>query len=203
MRHNTLSWVFFQRSEIPELTGYSPKRHHNCADLSVLKKAQVFNIEKQRTIGILETEFNHSNRTLGREVIHIALQLNAIATEQFSRPGRSSIGQSTLKRLTMDHQMYKRQCFAQTSIDLSNNYDRIVHTAVALACLRLGISHNKIKAMFKTIQTMIHRVRTTHGDSSGTYGGEDIGDWENYPQGILQGNACGPTIWAILSSVIF
>jgi len=41
------------------------------------------------------------------------------------------------------------------------------------------------------------------GDSQITYGGDDLGDWNNYPQGILQGNACGPTIWVLLSSVIF
>ena len=63
----------------------------------VLKKAQVFDIKKQRIIGILETEYNHSNRTLGREGMSKALELNTIAPEHFSRPGRSSIDQSTLK----------------------------------------------------------------------------------------------------------
>ena len=91
------------------------------------------------------------------------LKLNAIAAEQFSRPGRSSIGQSTLKRLCTD----------------------------------------KITTMFRTIKKMINRVHMAHRDLDGTYSGEDIGDWENFPRGILQGNACGPTIWAILSSVIF
>ena len=57
--------------------------------------------------------------------------------------------------------------------------------------------------MFDTIQRMIHKIRTAFGDSDITYGGDDIGDWWNYPQGVLQGNACGPAIWIALSSVIF
>ena len=57
--------------------------------------------------------------------------------------------------------------------------------------------------MFGTIQTMIHRIHTTFGDSDLVYGCEDIGSWENYPQGVLQGNASGPDIWTALSSVIF
>ena len=50
---------------------------------------------------------------------------------------------------------------------------------------------------------MIHRIRTAFGDSDITYGGEDIGNWENKPQGVLQGNTAGPDIWSALSSVIF
>ena len=57
--------------------------------------------------------------------------------------------------------------------------------------------------MFSAIQGMIHRVRTYFGDSCVTYGGDEITNWLNQPQGVLQGNAAGPTIWSLLSSVIF
>ena len=50
---------------------------------------------------------------------------------------------------------------------------------------------------------MIHRIRTVYGDSEISYGGEDMGSWENFPQGVLQGNASGPAIWSAISSVIF
>ena len=57
--------------------------------------------------------------------------------------------------------------------------------------------------MFHTIQKMIHRVRTAFGDSEKYYGGDDLLPHECFPQGVVQGNAAGPTIWAILSSTIF
>ena len=82
-------------------------------------------------------------------------------------------------------------------------YDRIVHTTAALALLRVGIPHTKIRSMFSTIQRMVHSIRTYFGDSKITYRGDQIGDWENYPQGVLQGNASGPSIWLTLSSLIF
>ena len=50
---------------------------------------------------------------------------------------------------------------------------------------------------------MVHRVKTAFGPSEETYDEDDIEDWENTPQGILQGNASGPTVWSLLSSVIF
>ena len=110
---------------------------------------------------------------------------------------------SVLQRCTLDHFRYQRQCFALTSCDLANCYDRIVHTAAALARLRVGDSHSKICSMFNSIQKMIHKVRTAFGDSKQTYGGDDLSVDEFPPQGVLQGNAAGPIIWFIISSVIF
>lgn len=57
--------------------------------------------------------------------------------------------------------------------------------------------------MFDTIQKIIHQIRTAFGDLDITYGGDDIGDWGNYPKYALHGNICGSAIWTVLSSVIF
>ena len=57
--------------------------------------------------------------------------------------------------------------------------------------------------MFNIIQKMVHRSRVAFGDSNITNGGDGIVDWENTPQGVLQGNTAGPDIWSALSSVIF
>lgn len=50
---------------------------------------------------------------------------------------------------------------------------------------------------------MIHRIRTAFGESEITYGGEELGDWQNHPQGVLQDNKARPDIWSVLSSAIF
>ena len=57
--------------------------------------------------------------------------------------------------------------------------------------------------MFQPIQKMSHRIRTVYGDSNFSYGGGELGCWENWPQYVLQGNASGPAIWTAVSSVIF
>jgi hypothetical protein len=204
MKDNYLSWFFFQRAEIPSISGYSPHRHRTCADLMILKKAMDFELSKQRAIRILDTEFNQLNKAVGYEATKHALILNTFATEQFSRPGRSAIDQCISKRCAIDHHRSRRLCFAMTSCDLAGCYDRIVHTAAALALLRIGIPHAKVETMFKTIQRMVHKIRTAFGDSEGEYGGDEIlPNWRAFPQGVLQGNACGPAIWSVLSSIIF
>ena len=203
MGDDYLSWFFFQRADIPTMSEYSPDRYRECIDLMILRCALEFELAKQRTLGILDTEFNHNIKLLGRECSKNSLRLDSLATEQFSRPGRSAINQCVSKRCTVDHHQSCRLCFDMTSCDLAGCYDRIVHNAAVLALLHIGISHKRISSMFSTIQHMVHRIRTAFGDSEITYGGDDVGDWKIAPQGILQGNASGPAIWAVLSSVIF
>ena len=204
MTHPFLNWSLFLRHEIPTITGYSPQRHRKCIDLAILKKSGNFDIDKQRTLGLLDTEFNHINKITGHEAMRNALQFNCIATEQYSRPQRSAIDHALNRTLTFDHFQYARRPFCLASCDLKGCYDRIVHTAAALALRRVGVKPQRIQSMFTSIQRMVHKIRTVFGDSNVTYGGDELDSkWENYPQGVLQGNACGPQIWSILSSTIF
>ena len=203
LRQKDLRWFFFQRSDILEITGYSPTRHRECVDLMIMKKSMCYDVQKQRTIGILDTEFNQNNKKMGKTGMDNAISLGKVAAEQFAVKHKAAIEQIVSKRCVIDHHHSKRRCFSLTSNDLAGCYDRIIHTAAALALLRVGIPHNTINSMFSSIQRMVHRIRTMYGDSDITYGGNDIGNWRNFPQGVLQGNACGPTIWVLISSIIF
>ncbi len=185
------------------MSGYSPLRHRSCIDLMLPKEVSSCNVDSLRTIGILDSEFNYCNGMIGRKASKVGGTLNTIATEQLARPGREAVDQIITKRCEIDHVQSMRSSIVLTSLDLASCYDRIIHTAAALALLKIGIPHSRIHSMFSSIQKMIHRIRTAFGDSEKTYGGEDLGDWKNFPQGVLQDNASGPGIWTALSSVIF
>jgi len=132
-----------------------------------------------------------------------ALTLEQISTEQYSRPNRNSVDHALNRQLVMDHQLYERKPYALVSCDLKSCYDRINHTSASLSLQRLGIHKNEIISMFDSIQRMTHKVRTAFGDSKSMYGGWENKKWKLPPQGVLQGNGCGPAIWSILSSCIF
>ena len=118
----------------------------------ILKCAMSFELTKQHTLGILDTQFNHMNKDIGYTTMRNAIKLDSLATEQFSRPGRSAIDQCASKRFTIDHHQSRQLSFAMTSCDLAGCYDRIVHNAAALALLlRIGVSHAKIECMFDSI----------------------------------------------------
>lgn len=143
----------------------------------ILKKAMNFDLSKQRTLGLLDTEMNQNNKSLQRQAIKVALQTNTIAQEQYSCPGRDCKGHVLNRRLTVDARQYKRKCFSLAMSDLAGCYDRIVHTAAALALLWLGVKKTAIFAMFDCVQRMVHKIRIGYGDSNGTYSGDFYAQW--------------------------
>ena len=126
-----------------------------------MKKLNCFEVSKQRTLGILDTEFNQSNKRTGHTGMNNAVKLNATANEQFAIKDCAAAEQIVSKRCVIDHSKFKRSILGLNSSDLEACYGRIIHTAAALALLRVGISHAKIHSMFSVIQCMIHRVILT------------------------------------------
>jgi len=75
MQHPTLSWLLFQRAEIPTISGYFPSRHRRCVALMIMKKVMSFSVDKQRTLSVLDSEFNHNNRSLQYEAMQSTLKI--------------------------------------------------------------------------------------------------------------------------------
>jgi len=76
-------------------------------------------------------------------------------------------------------------------------YDRISHAALAMGLRRQNIPETAIESLITTIQGMVHKVRTTFGESAHTHGGQQS---TRPNQGIPQGNGMGPPGWSIISS---
>ena len=89
-----------------------------------------------------------------------------------------------------------------TSCDLKSCYDRVAHTPAVLAMLGYGIPAEPMYSMFHAIQNMKFITRTAFGDSEETFGGKEKGFLAK-PQGLGQGNGCGPPVWAVVSSRMF
>jgi hypothetical protein len=58
IQHKQIARLLYQRSQIPMLTGYVPMRHRKGIDVMLLKKAQVYDVTKLRTIVLFDTEAN-------------------------------------------------------------------------------------------------------------------------------------------------
>jgi hypothetical protein len=161
----------------------------------------VYNIDKLRAILLYEADFNQNNKLLGREMLALAEQHDAIAIEQFgSRKFLSAVDQSLNKALAFDAWRLSRVPAALCSNDAKGCYDRIVHNVASLCMQRVRVPKEPIISMFGTIQSLQHHVRTAFGDSrrffSARRGPVPI-------QGVGQGNGAGPQIWALVSTPIF
>ena len=102
------------------------------------------------------------------------------------------------KVLTMDLLWMRHQAGALCSNDAKSCYDRIVHWIAALCLRRNGLQKEPSFEMFITLQKAWHCIATAYGESTSRYGG----DRTTPLQGVGQGNGAGPTIWAVISTVL-
>ena len=126
-----------------------------------------------------------------------------LAREQYgSRKNKTAIECALNKRLIFDILRQTKLPAGICSCDLHSCYDRVVHSFAPIAMQRAGAPKTAVESMFKTIQKLKHVVRTSHGDSELSFGGED---WRIFKQlhGVGQGNGAGPAIWAVISTVFF
>ena len=85
-----------------------------------MEKLHCFDFSKQKVLGILDTEFNQSNKILGKDAINLAIKDNSITPEQFAIKHIAAIDQVVSKRYMIDYHKSKRNVFAsivQTSQD--------------------------------------------------------------------------------------
>ena len=166
-------------------------------DVEILKKAGVYDVEKMRTILLMNAEFNMNNKKLGREMMANAERHGKIAREQYGRRRHHQCILSALnKRLTMDVLRQTRRAGALCANDAKSCFDRVVHNIASLAMRRMGVMVNPIKSMFATLQAASHKIRTAFGVSGKTYGSGRDPPF----QGFGQGNGAGPSGWAVIST---
>jgi hypothetical protein len=182
---------------LPYQHGFVPAAWVPTTDVEILKKAGVYDVEKMRTILLMNAEFNMNNKKLGRDTMHNAETHGTIAREQYgSRKNHRSITAALNKRLTMDVLRQRRQAGALCSNDAKSCYDRVVHNVASLSMRRQGAPKNACKCMFWTLQKAVHKIRTAFGVSTKTHGGKRDPPY----QGLGQGNGCGPAGWALVST---
>lgn len=182
---------------LPYKQGFSPTHWQRITDVEILKKAGVYDIDKMRTITLMDAAYNMNNKQLGRDIMRHAESLNNLAREQYgSRKHHRANTAATNKVLTMDLLRLRRQAGALCSNDAKSCYDRVVHSIAALSLLRQGAPRAAVTSLLTTLQRAVHRIRTGFGVSKTHYGGD-----RNPPiQGLGQGNGAAPTGWAVIST---
>ena len=186
--------------QIPYKQGFAPDPNKNFTDFQILKKAQVFEVEKMRTIQLMPAAFNMNNKKTGREVMANVESFNLLPNEQAgSRKNHRAILTALSKVLCIDLIRARKIPTIIIFNDAKSCYDRIVLWIAALALRRLGATKESTLEMTRTLQAASHKICTAYGDSTSKYGGHC-----NYPplQGVGQGNGAGPAIWVAISAVL-
>ena len=184
---------------LPYKYGFSPAHWQEITDVEILKKAGVYDIDKMRTITLMDAAFNMNNKKLGRDLMAHSEKMGNLAREQYgSRKHHQACTAATNKVLTMDLLRLRRQAGALCSNDAKSCYDRIVHSVAALAMVRQGAPVSAVRSLLLTLQQAKHKIRTGFGVSVKHYGRFR---WPPL-QGLGQGNGVAPTGWAVISTVL-
>ena len=184
----------------PLQLGFSPKLWRIITDFQIFKRSNVFHVDSMRLIQLMDAEYNMCNKTLGKRVLAHAEKAKAVSPDQYGcRKNHTAINACLNKALLMDALRQKRQCGAIAMNDAKGCFDRINHTFAILVLMSFGVSAVLARSLFETIQTADHHIKTGYGRSEKAYGNND----EKEPhQGIGQGNGLGPTLWALLSTIL-
>ena len=200
--HDDIMDLHYRMAEIPFRTGYVPKRWKKANNVMILKKEGVSDLDRLRTLVLFESDFNHNNKFLGREMMHQMIDREFIANEQYSRPGRKCIDHVVNRKLYFDIVRYQKTSAAMAAVDLKSCYDRVAHAPAYLAMRSYGIPSEPLECMFQAIQDMQYYTVTHHGVSNLSFGGKEKG-YTAKPNGLGQGNGGGPSAWSVQSSKMF
>ena len=84
----------------------------------IMKKPNCFEVSKQRTLEILDTEFDQSNKCTGHTGMKKAVTLNATVNEQFAIKDCAAPEQIVSKRCVIDHSKHKISILGLNSFSL-------------------------------------------------------------------------------------
>ena len=140
-------------------------------DVQLLKKSKDFQAKKLRTILLLEADFNMNNKALGINIMRVGKRHCMFSRDNYGGwHGHCALEVGLNACLTQDSVQGQRRWLIVVSNDAKGCYNRIVHTILQLALLRLGIPKPALQSMISTIQEMDHAVCTAFGVLLAMYG---------------------------------
>eukprot|EP00537_Pseudo-nitzschia_pungens_P008511 CAMPEP_0172378478 /NCGR_PEP_ID=MMETSP1060-20121228/69443_1 /TAXON_ID=37318 /ORGANISM="Pseudo-nitzschia pungens, Strain cf. cingulata" /LENGTH=393 /DNA_ID=CAMNT_0013106197 /DNA_START=135 /DNA_END=1317 /DNA_ORIENTATION=+ len=196
-------------------------------DVEIFKKPGEYRVDKMRLIQLMSPEFQINNKMIGKRILERAERANAVAADQHgSRKHHKAINTCLNKKLICDVLCQKRRSGAVAMNDAKGCYDRISHPIAGLTLQSFGIPAHVCEVLLSTLQRSTHHIKTTlqsfgipahvcevllstlqrsthhiktgFGRSGPMYGDETV------PlSGIGQGNGLGPTLWALISTIVF
>ncbi|CAJ1945362.1 unnamed protein product [Cylindrotheca closterium] len=133
----------------PLATGFVPSNWQNLMNFAIEKKAGDFRLSKMRTIQLMNSEAQASNKKAGRAAMRYAEEHSLIPDGQCgSRKRHQAIDLALSKRLVWDLLILQQRAAGWISNDAKSCFDRIVHWVAIIAMLRFGLTWRVLSSMF-------------------------------------------------------
>ena len=140
----------------------------------ILKEAGNYNIERMRTIVLVEGDHQLNSKRLGKLAMNHSdcQERKWITAEQYGSRKRHRAIEVVLNARIIDDLL---RIFRRPAIICSNDakscFNRIIHSVYAISLKRIGCPENAIRSCVDTLQNLEHHIRTAFGDSEQFYKG--------------------------------
>jgi Reverse transcriptase (RNA-dependent DNA polymerase) len=158
-------------------------------------------IDRLCIICLYEADYNLFLKIMwAHRLVTVAEEQNLFDDSQGGgRPNRTSNDVAVRKMLTYTYSRVTRTNFACMDLDAKSCYDRIVASFALLCSRRFGMPKSACDIHGLTIDQMKHYVRTALGVSKAFF--------ESSPETVLygsgQGSSGSPSLWIVVSSILF
>lgn len=158
-------------------------------------------LEIQRSIALLESDYNQAKRLLlARPLSWLLEDNNAIPDMQFgSRAGKLCQSAVINKQMTFEIIRMTKETAVFIENDAVGCFDRIVNPFVLIFLLSLGVQKSVLHSLAATWKSTVHYIKTQYGVSSKGY--ENTG--KSLQIGPGQGATLGPYLWLLCFILIY
>jgi hypothetical protein len=181
--------------------GYSFRRWQRVVSAMIEKKPGVYDLEKLRTIHIMEADYNWIlGLIFGRKMVYQAARRGMLHKNAYgSRPGKNATDATLVKELSYTISRLARHPMGSFDNDAKSCYDRVVMNLALLLARRLGVPASTCEMFALTLSLTEYYIKTLYGVSKGSY------SWSEYAQvhGAGQGCKAAPALWLIVSCLLF
>ena len=169
--------------------------------LCIPKDAGIPKMTRLRPLNLYEADLNLVLRQLvARKLTWNAEDNHLLPEDNWGGRQLRSAGNLGLQRvLTMQMSTLTRTTLGQIDLDAKSCYDRIIRPVAILACYKFGLPIHLCCWLIQVMESQQHHIITTNGRSKQQYSSTP----ECRLHGVGQGSSSAPTIWLLISSVLF
>ena len=180
--------------------GHAFKRWKKVVNIMLEKDPGNPKIHRLRVIHLYEADYNLILGVKWRELIHHCEDRHLLHPSLYgARPGRGALDPVFLEELTNEITRLSRKPLIKNAEDATACYDRIIPGVGNLASRSHGIHRQVVLVMGRTLEEVRYHLKTHLGVTDEYYQHCTI-----HPiYGTGQGSANSPTIWLVVSSILF
>ena len=167
-------------------------------DIEIQKRSGKISINNMRLIQLMLPGFQINNKLVGKRVLENAEICKKVTNKQHRSTKDHQVGLLALNKCLIGdicRLLRILECYGMNNT--IRCFNRIDHTLAIITPMHFELAYNTAQTLLQVMQKSLHYIKTGYGICDPVYGDDSV------PlAACVQGNGLGPTLWALISTVI-